>query len=471
MKYNSENTSCLDNSNSNSLKNNNFNSNSNNNNLENNNLVPLSQNNNNNNNNNNNINNDNHNINNKNDNNENNVNYMKPLEVKEVTQAPVNNEDQYPVFINYLYYYHLYSNVTIESPSFFKYNQTDFKEIPARGFSNPSVGSMDLLAREIDHLMQGERDSKITDRINFVERRRLEAEITNDFYEYEENLDRIEKAKKSLDLNILPRPMLEMPLKSIYPKPLISAPYLYLHVPKTGGNSIIYLFRKTFGSVKAYQQWIHPSYIDRNVVSGRKAVVGHYNYGIHSYLNKEEQQTYSYMTMLRDPIDRVISHYYYHREQINDEGHQLAMQLDFKEWIKKSPRGQNEQTRVLAGISVEAEPLVTNESFRQALYHLRKMKFVGITERFTESIVLMKYYCGLTDLTEVKSNKRKATTNLSSIPQDVIDLIREYNWMDILLYQEALKMFERQLDIVGRDLVHKELNLIKQPSFNNNRRP
>eukprot|EP01133_Synstelium_polycarpum_P006552 gene6552-7595_t len=366
-------------------------------------------------------------------------------------------------FLTFVHYAHLYANVTVHSGNIFDYDQRNYV-MPPRRPSYKSVDSIELIQQEMVNVKNMvDIDWQIRRRsLNDLQRRLVESQVVNDFYKYEEQELDYERLRGELG-RVDVMPVFPMPLPRVHPSPLIPRPYLFLHVPKTGGNSIFNAFRVSYGYL-AYQQWAMPDFDNIESMWEMSALVGHFNYGLHHLLSPEGQATHSYMTMLRDPIDRVVSHYYYHKNRREDEGHPLANRLSLDEWIIQSPRGQNEQTRVLSGLTIGAELFPTNETFRMALHHLRSMKFVGLTERFGESLVLIKYYCGLESVTERILNKGKVKPNKESISLKTLELIREKNWMDIYLYQEAQKMFERQLDIVGRDLVNKELGRMPEPS-------
>ncbi|GAM23823.1 hypothetical protein SAMD00019534_069980 [Acytostelium subglobosum LB1] len=369
-------------------------------------------------------------------------------------------------YLTYLHYHQQYTHVIPKSPSKYQYKDIiTSTTIPDRAFTNTAVPPLKDLERELAKFFTDNQltpdnlywmDTYTINQLDNLEKRRLESEVVDEFYSYETKMDQLQTIQKEYEMKEA-LPEFDLPLEPIHPRPMISAPYLFLHVPKTGGNTIVNLFKFTYGTTKVRHQWVHPGYREKNILAGQKAIVGHFNYGLHTYLEGEERDNFSYMTLLRDPVERVLSHYFYHRENLEDPEHDLAERLPLADWILQSPRGSNEQTRVLSGIAATTESRVSDESFRMAMYHLRKMKFVGITERFMETTVLMKYYCGLSTMRDIKLNQRRSKVDASSIPKETIELIRKHNWMDIHLYEEALKMFERQLDIVGRERVNQEV--------------
>ncbi|KAK5575962.1 hypothetical protein RB653_007097 [Dictyostelium firmibasis] len=284
------------------------------------------------------------------------------------------------------------------------------------------------------------------------------AEMSHQFYE--DYWRDYYSSKYSLDHGIIPfqPPNLQLPLNIT--KPLLSTPILFIHIPKCAGHTAYVLFENYFKGRGVTQLWVHPNPdIYYEISKANNVILGHYQYGIHKVLPEEFKKTYNYMTMLRDPVERVISHYYYHLNNPYDPEYQMARTNKLTEWLVKSPRGNNEMTRFLSGLTKDEEFKPNDETFHMALYHLRSMKFVGITERFKETIALLKFYVGIENH-RIREKQNAAKKKYPEVPLEIIEIIKKRNIYDILLYEEALKMFERQIDIVGRDNFNDQLNKI-----------
>jgi len=84
---------------------------------------------------------------------------------------------------------------------------------------------------------------------------------------------------------------------------VLPRPYLFVHVPKSGGTSIGKLAElPENGGPTFIRYWHHP--VDPKVIQEmltKDFVFGHFKWGIHRHFGVP----CTYMTFLRDPVDRV----------------------------------------------------------------------------------------------------------------------------------------------------------------------
>ncbi len=97
------------------------------------------------------------------------------------------------------------------------------------------------------------------------------------------------------------------------------------HIPKTGGQTILHGFYKTFGFKKCIKVWnpdfgadVSPKnfpYLNSKQFEGISAVVGHLSLSQflkNRYTKKEfERGNVKILTSVRDPIERILSLYNY----------------------------------------------------------------------------------------------------------------------------------------------------------------
>jgi hypothetical protein len=178
---------------------------------------------------------------------------------------------------------------------------------------------------------------------------------------------------------------------------------IFLHVPKTGGSTLRWIIAKQTRSRGIYRieapDHNYQKRIDefKTLPDLRKQkiewLVGHMGFGLHEYL----PQPSTYITLLREPIDRVLSFYdYAHlKARPNDN-------TDVKEFILRggSKQVNNGQTRMLASLYGDYPDDVafgrcSDEMLKIAKQNLRE-HFVGfgLTEQFDASIIHLRRKLG-----------------------------------------------------------------------------
>jgi len=175
-------------------------------------------------------------------------------------------------------------------------------------------------------------------------------------------------------------------------------------------------------------------------------------------------QTAICITMLRDPVLRTISHYRYLLRTRRRHHHRALMpqRIGLKEFVC-DPRFYehvvNVQVRGIVG-PVKGRPEGyddPNAMSGEALLVLAKQRldqlaFVGLTERFSESVELLAYTFGWAPVVRIPFlNAAPEPPNPDSIPHDTLDAIMERTSLDAELYAYATKLFEARLEQMRQD--------------------
>jgi Galactose-3-O-sulfotransferase len=221
---------------------------------------------------------------------------------------------------------------------------------------------------------------------------------------------------------------------------------IFLHLPKTAGTTLNRLIEWEYPLTEMYSvdpvlfEWSYARL--RNLPEKRlrktRIFKGHMLFGLHEVL----PQPATYITVLRNPVDRVLSAYYFMRGY---KLHPLYWKLRREKWtleeyVERTTR-DNVQCKIVANAAYH-EPC-TQEILDRALEHLgRYFSVVGLSERFEESLALMKLRFGWQLKSYSAFNVTRSRPKRQDLPQASLDLIAERNRFDVALYKHATKLFE-----------------------------
>jgi hypothetical protein len=209
---------------------------------------------------------------------------------------------------------------------------------------------------------------------------------------------------------------------------------IFLHLPKTGGVTLR-------GALK----WKYaPEMLNLETLTKP-------DYGVHEYM----PQRCDYITLLREPVARVVSYYYYvlghpkhwrHAEMVRS-----GMSLD--EFAETSPeRGvENDQTRILSGKGAgELDAgVLGRKDLDEAKRNLERFLVVGVTERFDESFILIRRALGWKFPWYVTAN---VATGAKPASVAALESIRERNQLDLELYEFARELLSAAIERHGESL-------------------
>lgn len=223
---------------------------------------------------------------------------------------------------------------------------------------------------------------------------------------------------------------------------------IFLHLPKSGGNT----FYDIISSQKRYQSTCdmrNCNVYDLTPEETKRLemVYGHMAFGIHKQL---PQSNFAYITFLRHPIDRVVSHYYFHRG-IKDPNNVLGEMFNcmtLYDYVTSAEWDDNPVYVAASTVNIQTRLLTdTMEDNCEAAKNnlIKYFTVVGTTERFDDTLSVLEKKLGWEIETYEKRNVTVDRPALAEVPKEIIEIIKRKNEHDIALYQLANQLLDEQL--------------------------
>jgi hypothetical protein len=238
---------------------------------------------------------------------------------------------------------------------------------------------------------------------------------------------------------------------------------VFVHINKTAGSTVRYILRSSYGARHCDVEPWHGGRDEpfttedlrrlRRIYPTLASIAGH---RVTGYTELREQGTeFAYFTFLRDPLRLCASRFQYHVD------HRRKTGLVFEEWIQQDWL-RNAQTQRIAG----------TQNVEDAIRVIgRREMFVGLTERFDESMVLLKTLrAGDLDLGYSPVNVAKKGSIASTLLADERSrqALIDANGSDLALYEYVLRElypgFEREFGS-GLDHAVAEYRRNRRQSF------
>ncbi|HIF61201.1 MAG TPA: hypothetical protein EYQ26_17235 [Rhodospirillales bacterium] len=212
--------------------------------------------------------------------------------------------------------------------------------------------------------------------------------------------------------------------------------YFFLHIPKTAGTTLRQIVDEQYGykNVLTYYNQNSEQLLDNLeslliVNPSYRALIGHFHFGLHQRFSFPS----TYITFLRHPIARTISHYkewvINHPERLQDRNGNIQTLL---ESIKTNPENYSDyQCKMLVSKTLRKKS--NYPISERALENLsEKFSGIGLVEYFDKSITLLSSKFGWKP---VKYDKRNVKNINVHITPELIEHIMSINKHDLIMYE------------------------------------
>ncbi|MEM9449337.1 MAG: sulfotransferase family 2 domain-containing protein [Cyanobacteria bacterium P01_E01_bin.6] len=251
----------------------------------------------------------------------------------------------------------------------------------------------------------------------------------------------------------------------------------FLHIQKTAGTTFYFTLDEKFDPdqicpARFWRQFIRLAKEDGKRLRQYRLFRGHFGYSVPQFFKRPT----ACVTVLRDPIKRSISHFQHICREPKDRRHKIvkAHNMDLTDFVQHPETRlaiHNLQTRSIAfdlgfkelkkirrfaaqGVIGTPQPERSDDDLLAiAKQRLDDFPFVGIVERFQDSLFLLSYVFGWYPIRQARElNKAPKKKTLPDISPEVLETLTELNHLDIQLYHHAKQRFDEHYNQMVADL-------------------
>jgi len=243
-------------------------------------------------------------------------------------------------------------------------------------------------------------------------------------------------------------------------------PLVFIHVPKAGGTTLNNILMKNYRfRIDSYGENFFPRYYPDEFVSlvrepiaedTRRPVYFTGHIDIDNDVFRYMPVRYVAVTMLREPVQRIVSHYRFHstlkRSPLSAEiGNGTLDVVDYFQRFRPTIPMQYE---IFAPRKNGGGALAEAGRVHEALENIEgKVSHFGLQEQYDAFVVVLRELLGLPDVFSPALNK--TPPDAAPVTDEQIDRLRDLMPDEIAFYDGAIRLYERRMQDLQFDLEAK----------------
>jgi hypothetical protein len=228
-------------------------------------------------------------------------------------------------------------------------------------------------------------------------------------------------------------------------------PLVFVHLPKAGGTTLNHILMKNYRfRCDAYGAHFFPRYYPDEFVSlvqppgyddTKRPVFFTGHIDIANDLLHYMPVRYLAITMLRDPVERIVSHFRYHSTRQDTVLYaEIRAGLRLPDYFLRFQTALPQQCAVFSPDKPNATDALANLESRVSLF--------GLQEQFREFTGLLAALAGLPDVGYRPLNV--TAKNAVDVPHEQIDELRSLLAEDVTFYDNARKLYRSRMDALAQ---------------------
>lgn len=223
----------------------------------------------------------------------------------------------------------------------------------------------------------------------------------------------------------------------------------FVHIPKTAGTTLHKILTHQYQRVFIHHDTMGPAsdeLASRVRLANPQVFMGHFSVGLHRFIPEIR-----YITCLREPVARIVSHYHH---ALNEPAHYLHQQvhehkLSITDYVSSGISGElsNGMTRMLAGVEDFHHATVDEQTLARAKTNLETL-FAGVvlSESFDAGVLMLADSLGWNTPYYIRRKVGRYRGSTGRPDESARKLIMDNNRFDCELHAWASERFVIQTE-------------------------